>query len=116
MPVLPETGVVDVQIEGEPELPSYRNSELGLEDERVTCPTCGGLAEILVLTLFLLTFTEHGSEDLERLPDLESTQFLGGGVFSEESVWDFSISLFSQGFAAIHRSNQLQPQLFLSNC
>lgn len=116
MPVFPETGVVDVQIEGEPELSPYRNSELGLEDERVACPKSGGFAEILVVTLFLLTFTEHGSEDLERLPDLESTQFLGGGVFSEDSVWAFSISLLSHGFAAIHRSNQLQPQLFLSNC
>ncbi|KAE9446317.1 hypothetical protein C3L33_21778, partial [Rhododendron williamsianum] len=75
MPVFPETGVVDVQIEGEPELSPYRNSELGLEDERVACPKSGGFAEILVVTLFLLTFTEHGSEDLERLPDLESSSF-----------------------------------------
>ena len=115
MPVFPDTGVVDVQIEDDAELSPNRNSELGLEDERVTCPTRGGFAEILVVTLFLLTLTEHGLEDFERLPNRESTQFFKGRVFSEELDWTFSINLFSHGFAPIQRSNQLQPQLFLSN-
>jgi hypothetical protein len=46
--VLPDIGVVDVQIDEEAELSSKRNSELGLEDERVICPIVG-LAEILVV-------------------------------------------------------------------
>lgn len=114
--MFPETGVVEVQNEDEAELSSYRNSELGLEDERVACPICGGFAEILVVILFFLTFTEDGSEDFERLPTRESAElFFKGGVVSEESAWDCSINLVSHGLAAIHRSNQLHPQLCLSN-
>lgn len=113
--MLPETGVVEVQIEDETELSSYRNSELGLEDERVACPICRGLAEILVVTLFFLTLTEHGSEDFERFPTRESAECFAGGVVSEGSAWDCSINLVSHGLAAIQRSSQLHPQLFLSN-
>lgn len=112
--MFPETGVVAVQIEDEAELSSLQNSELGLDDERITWPVGGGFAEILVVTLFFLTLTEHGSEDLERVPTRESTQLFGGGVVSEGSVSDCSISLVSHGLAAIQRSNQLQPQMFLS--
>jgi hypothetical protein len=117
--VFPETGVVDVQSEDEPGLSSYRNSELGLEDERVvTCPIWGGFAEILVVTLFFLTLTEHGgSEDFEcfPMPTKGSAKFFGGGVISDGSALDCSINLVSHGLADIHRSNQLHPQLFLSN-
>ena len=115
--VLPETGVVDVQNEDEAELSSYRNSELGLEEERVACPISGGgFAEILVDILFFRTLTEPGSEDFGRLHTSESIEFFGGGVMISEGVsaWDCSISLVSHGFAAIQRSNQLHPQLFLS--
>jgi hypothetical protein len=76
--VFPDIGVVDVQIEDDAELSSYRNSELGLDDERVACPMWGGgLAEILVVTLFFLILTEHGLE-LELLTK-DSTNFFGGG-------------------------------------
>lgn len=86
--MFPDMGVVDVQIEDDAELSSYRKSELGLEDERVACPTWGGLAEILVLTLFFLTLTKPCSEGFEFKLAKESTNFLGGGVllFSEASV------------------------------
>lgn len=110
----PDTGVVDVQIEDEAELSSYQKSELGLEQERV-CPLEGGLAEILVDTLFFLTFTKLGSELLECLDTTDSTQLFEGGVTSNDSVRDCSINLVSHGFAAIHLSNQLHPELFLSN-
>lgn len=109
--MFPDIGVVEVQIDEEAELSSKRTSELGLEDERVTCPI-GGLAEILVVILFFLTFTELCSKDFECV--LASTQDLGGGV-TEGSVWDCSINLVSHGLAAIQRSSQLHPQLFLSN-
>lgn len=55
-----ETGVEEVNIEDE--------SELGLEEERVTCPIHGGFAEIQVLILFFLTSTKHGEEDLAFFP------------------------------------------------
>lgn len=80
--------MADVQNEDEGELSSYRNSELGLEDERVTWPNGGGFAEILVVTLFLLTLTEHSSDDFERFFSVrESTRVLEGrsGVVSEGS-------------------------------
>lgn len=116
--MFPETGVVDVS-EDEPGLSSYLNSELGLDEERVvTCPRCGGFADILVVTLFLLTLTEHGgSEDFECLPmpTKGSANFFGGGVNSDGSLLDCSINLVSHGLADIQRSNQLHPQLFLSN-
>lgn len=81
----------------------------------MVCPIRGGLAEILVVTLFLLIFTEYGSDDFERSVLMLSTLVLGGGLISEGSGWTFSINRFSHGFAAIQRSNQLQPQLFLLN-
>jgi hypothetical protein len=108
--VFPDIGVVDVQIDEEAELSSKRNSELGLEDERVLCPI-GGLAEILAVTVFFLTFTKLCSEDFECM--FTSTQDFGG--VTEGSVWDCSINLDSHGLAAIQRSSQLHPQLFLSN-
>lgn len=103
-----------MQFDEEAELISYLNSELGLEDERVAAAK-GGFAEILVVMLFFLTLTELGSDGLDLLPFKESVQVLDwGGVFSNSQL-DCSISLFSHGFAAIQRSNQLHPQLFLSN-
>lgn len=75
--VFPEIGVVDVQIEDDAELSSHRNSELGLEDERVACPIRGGLAEILVVTLFFLTLTSADGMEFELAK--ESTNFFGGG-------------------------------------
>lgn len=104
-----------MHIEDEAELSSYRNSELGLEEERVACPIWGGFAEILVVTLFFLIFTGHGSEDLERVPTSESAQLFKGGILSEGSACDCSINRVSHGLAAIQRSSQLHPQLFLSN-
>lgn len=84
--MFPDIGVVDVQIEDDAELSSYRNSELGLDDERVACPIWGGgLAEILVVTLFFLTLTEHGFKfELTK----GSANFFGGGggVFSKLSA------------------------------
>ena len=111
----PDAGVVDVQIEDETELSSYRKSELGLEQERA-CPLEGGLADILVDTLFLRIFTKPGSETMECLGTIDSIHFFeGGGVTSMESVRDCSFNIDSHGLAAIHLSNQLHPQLFLSN-
>jgi len=80
--VFPDIGVVDVQIEDDAELSSYRNSELGLEDERVACPTRGGLAETLVVMLFFLTLTKHGLE-LEFTKG--SSNFFGSGVLSNKA-------------------------------
>lgn len=111
-------GVADVQIEDEAELLSYLNSELGLEDDRVATAAAakGGFAEILVVMLFFLTLTELGSDNLDLLPLKEESVLVldCGGVFSNSQL-DCSISLFSHGFAAIQRSNQLHPELLLSN-
>lgn len=79
--MFPDIGVLEVQMEDEAELSSYRNSELGLEDDRVACPAMGGLAEILVLTLFFLTLTKPCcSEDFEFEFPKGSTILLVGGV------------------------------------
>lgn len=76
--MFPDIGVLEVQMEDEAELSSYRNSELGLEDDRVAM---GGLAEILVLTLFFLTLTKPCcSEDFEFEFPKGSTILLVGGV------------------------------------
>jgi hypothetical protein len=61
--------------------------------------------------MFFLTFTKLCSEDFECM--FTSTQDFGG--VTEGSVWDCSINLDSHGLAAIQRSSQLHPQLFLSN-
>lgn len=108
-----DIGVANVQIEDDAELSSYQSSELGLEDERVAYAKWGGgLAEILVVTLFFLILTEHGFE-LELTK--RSTNFFGGGgcVLYKLSASDCSINLVSQGLAAIHLSNQLHPPLTL---
>lgn len=111
-------GVADVQIEDEAELLSYLNSELGLEVDRVATAAAakGGFAEILVVMLFFLILTELGSDNLDLLPLMEESVLVldCGGVFSNSQL-DCSISLFSHGFAAIQRSNQLHPELLLSN-
>lgn len=60
----------------------------------------GGFDEIPVLVLFFFVLTKQGSECVEEMPHM---------------FWAFSsINLFSQGFAAIQRSNQLHLALFLS--
>lgn len=110
----PEAGVVDVQKEEDPELSSYRFSELGVDDDRVVWPVTGGLAEILVLMLFFRTLTGSGCKDFAFFPNGESLYIFEVGVVSNMSPENFSINLVSQGFVAIHRSNQLHPQLFLS--
>lgn len=113
--MFPDTGVVEVHIDDEAELSSYRNSELGLEDERVACLIWGGLAEILVVIWFFFIFTEQGSEDLGREPRIESAQVFEGGVISDWSACDCSNNRLSHGRAAIQRSSQLHPQVLLSN-
>lgn len=113
--MFPDIGVVDVQNEEDTaELSSYLNSELGLEEERVVCPTSGGLADILLVILFFFTLMEHGSDVVFSLSLRVSKQALDLGVVSKESVYACSINLFSHGLAAIQRSNQLHPQLLLS--
>ena len=107
---------MEVQIEEEAGLSSNRNSELGLDEERVPCTNMGGFAEILVVILFFLTLTEHWSSDDTGQVSLRAfTRVFGGGVLASDAAVLLAssiISLFSHGFAAIHLSNQLQ--LFLS--
>nr|GMD48787.1 hypothetical protein Iba_chr10fCG9730 [Ipomoea batatas] len=85
---------VDVHKEDEAELTSHWSSEVRLEDnECVASTTTQGFADILLVTLFFLTFVVHDSEDFEVV---------------------CSINLVSHGLAAIQRSNQPHPELFLS--
>ncbi|KAJ8448822.1 hypothetical protein Cgig2_011443 [Carnegiea gigantea] len=114
----PETGVVEVHREEEAGLSSNRNSELGLDAERVPCPNMGGFAEILVVILFFLTLTERwSSDDLWQVSLRVFTRVFGGGVLASDAAVLLAssiINLFSHGFAAIHLSNQLQLFLLIS--
>lgn len=96
-----EASDVEVDVDVSPQ----SDPEMGSEEELVICPRKGGLAaETLVVMLFLLTLTESNSEEREWEPVERSP------VFS-------AINLFSHGFEAIQRSNQLQSEPpFLSNC
>jgi hypothetical protein len=109
--VLLDTRVGDVDVdEVDARLSSYRDSELGAEDEWLIWPTESGLAEILVVTFSLLTFTKSWSEEYGWKLRTWSSLLLDNGVSSEGLV----INLLSHGLTAIHRSNQLHPEMFLS--
>lgn len=89
--VVPQEGVVEVQIEIKDE-PRLEDNIWG-----------GGFADTRVVTLFLRTLTTSNvSGDFKCLE--------GGSVAASVA----SISQVSHGRAAIQRSNQLHPQLFLS--
>lgn len=84
--VLLDSGVLDADIdEVEVDVSSRRCFELGSENPTLNLLLCFG--EILV------------SGDMHRISGPRAS----------------SISLLSHGFAAIHRSNQLQPKLLLSS-